>query len=149
MTAQQSIVFAIGMITANVPEGLLPTVTLALAVAVRVLARQNALVRKLAAVETLGSTSVIVTDKTGTLTQNAMVVRALAVGNATLDVSGDGYGPSGAVSLDGRHDRRRRSRVRCGCSLERPRCATTPGSSGRTLRQASGTSSVTQPKGRC
>ena len=101
MTAQQSMVFAIGMITANVPEGLLPTVTLALAVAVRVLAKQNALVRKLAGVETLGSTSVIVTDKTGTLTQNAMVVRAVAVGNATLDVSGDGYGPSGAVSLDG------------------------------------------------
>jgi magnesium-transporting ATPase (P-type) len=102
MTAQQSSVFAIGMITANVPEGLLPTVTLALAVAVRVLVNQNALVRKLAGVETLGSTSVIVTDKTGTLTQNAMVVRAVEVGNATLDVTGDGYAPSGAFSLDGR-----------------------------------------------
>jgi potassium/sodium efflux P-type ATPase len=101
MTAQQSSVFAIGMITANVPEGLLPTVTLALAVAVRVLARQNALVRKLAGVETLGSTSVIVTDKTGTLTQNAMVVRVVAVGNTALDVSGDGYAPGGAISQDG------------------------------------------------
>jgi len=91
LSVQQSSVFAIGMITANVPEGLLPTVTLALAVAVRVLARQNALVRKLAAVETLGSTSVIVTDKTGTLTQNAMVVRAIVVGHDTLNVTGDGY----------------------------------------------------------
>jgi magnesium-transporting ATPase (P-type) len=95
LSVQQSSVFAIGMITANVPEGLLPTVTLALAVAVRVLARQNALVRKLAAVETLGSTSVIVTDKTGTLTQNAMVVRAIVVGHDTLNVTGDGYAPTG------------------------------------------------------
>ena len=96
LSVQQSSVFAIGMITANVPEGLLPTVTLALAVAVRVLARQNALVRKLAAVETLGSTSVIVTDKTGTLTQNAMVVRAVVVGRDTLNVTGDGYAPTGS-----------------------------------------------------
>src|SRR5579864_1016222 len=95
LSVQQSSVFAIGMITANVPEGLLPTVTLALAVAVRVLAGQNALVRKLAAVETLGSTSVIVTDKTGTLTQNAMVVRTIALGSETLQVSGDGYTPDG------------------------------------------------------
>jgi P-type Ca2+ transporter type 2C len=102
MTAQQSSVFAIGMITANVPEGLLPTVTLALAVAVRVLAKQNALFRKLAGVETLGSTSVIVTDKTGTLTQNAMVVRAVVVGNSTFDVAGDGYAPSAAISLEER-----------------------------------------------
>jgi magnesium-transporting ATPase (P-type) len=89
------------MITANVPEGLLPTVTLALAVAVRVLARQNALVRKLAGVETLGSTSVIVTDKTGTLTQNAMVVRAVAVDDGVLEVSGDGYAPTGSIALAG------------------------------------------------
>jgi magnesium-transporting ATPase (P-type) len=101
LSVQQSSIFAIGMITANVPEGLLPTVTLALAVAVRVLASRNALVRKLAAVETLGSTSVIVTDKTGTLTQNAMVVRAIAFRGDTLDVTGDGYVPAGTFLLNG------------------------------------------------
>jgi hypothetical protein len=61
--------FAIGLIVANVPEGLLPTITLALAVGVAGLARRGALVKRLSAVETLGSTSVICTDKTGTLTE--------------------------------------------------------------------------------
>jgi calcium-translocating P-type ATPase len=67
-------VFAVGLLVANVPEGLLPTITLALAVGVRVLARAGAVVKRLSAVETLGSTSVICTDKTGTLTQNRMQV---------------------------------------------------------------------------
>ncbi len=69
--------FAIGLIVANVPEGLLPTLTLALAVGVARLARRGALVKKLSAVETLGSTAVICTDKTGTLTENRM--RAVAI----------------------------------------------------------------------
>jgi len=64
--------FAIGLIVANVPEGLLPTITLALAVGVAKLARGGALVKRLSAVETLGSTGVICTDKTGTLTENRM-----------------------------------------------------------------------------
>jgi calcium-translocating P-type ATPase len=67
-----AVVFAIGLLVANVPEGLLPTITLALAVGVRRLARAGALVKRLSAVETLGSTTVICTDKTGTLTQNRM-----------------------------------------------------------------------------
>ncbi|MET8764589.1 cation-transporting P-type ATPase [Lentzea sp. NPDC004782] len=66
--------FAIGLLVANVPEGLLPTITLALAVGVRGLARNGAVVKRLSAVETLGSTTVICTDKTGTLTQNRMRV---------------------------------------------------------------------------
>ena len=66
--------FAIGLLVANVPEGLLPTITLALAVGVRDLARRGALVKRLSAVETLGSTSVICTDETGTLTENRMRV---------------------------------------------------------------------------
>lgn len=72
-----SLTFAIGLLVANVPEGLLPTITLALAVGVRSLARRGALVKRLSAVETLGSTSVICTDKTGTLTRNRMSLRAL------------------------------------------------------------------------
>ncbi|MET9633254.1 cation-transporting P-type ATPase [Lentzea sp. NPDC006480] len=66
--------FAIGLLVANVPEGLLPIITLALAVGVRGLARRGAVVKRLSAVETLGSTTVICTDKTGTLTQNRMTV---------------------------------------------------------------------------
>ena len=78
--------FAIGLLVANVPEGLLPTITLALAVGVREMARRGALVKRLSAVETLGSTSVICTDKTGTLTQNRMRVTAI-------------WTPDGAVSM--------------------------------------------------
>jgi P-type E1-E2 ATPase len=74
---RESLVFAIGIIVANVPEGLLPTVTLALALSVQRMARHNMLVRCLSAVETLGAVAVICTDKTGTLTCNRMVVESL------------------------------------------------------------------------
>ena len=74
MGPMESLVFAIGIIVANVPEGLLPTVTLALALNVQRMARHKALVRRLSAVETLGSVSVICSDKTGTLTGNRMAV---------------------------------------------------------------------------
>ncbi len=74
LTMAAAVSFAIGLLVANVPEGLLPTITLALAVGVREMARRGALVKRLSAVETLGSTSVICTDKTGTLTRNRMHV---------------------------------------------------------------------------
>jgi calcium-translocating P-type ATPase len=82
-------VFAVGLLVANVPEGLLPTITLALAVGVRFLARSGALVKRLSAVETLGSTTVICTDKTGTLTQNRMQVDSVWAGGTTVDDTGE------------------------------------------------------------
>jgi calcium-translocating P-type ATPase len=77
--------FAIGLLVANVPEGLLPTITLALAVGVREMARRGALVKRLSAVETLGSTSVICTDKTGTLTENRMRVTMVWTPDGTVN----------------------------------------------------------------
>jgi len=73
------LVFAIGIIVANVPEGLLPTVTLSMAMAARRMAKRHTLVRHLPSVEALGSASVICTDKTGTLTQNRMDIRSIYV----------------------------------------------------------------------
>lgn len=74
LTFWESLLFGIGIIVANVPEGLLPTVTLALAMATQRMAKQKALIRHLPAVEALGAATVICTDKTGTLTQNSMRV---------------------------------------------------------------------------
>ncbi len=82
-----ALTFAIGLIVANVPEGLLPTITLALAVGVRGLARSGALVKRLSAVETLGSTTVICTDKTGTLTENRMQATAVWTVAGELDLT--------------------------------------------------------------
>jgi calcium-translocating P-type ATPase len=80
-----NIVFAIGIIVANVPEGLLPTVTLAMAMAARRMAKRNTLVRHLPSVETLGCAGVICTDKTGTLTENRMQIRSVFVDGAFVD----------------------------------------------------------------
>lgn len=85
-----NLMFAIGIIVANVPEGLLPTMTLALAMGSRRMAERKALVRHLTAVETLGSTTVICTDKTGTLTLNRMTVRKLFLDGRWLDVNQSG-----------------------------------------------------------
>ncbi|WP_457030771.1 cation-translocating P-type ATPase [Kitasatospora sp. P5_F3] len=81
-----AVTFAIGLLVANVPEGLLPTITLALASGVRDLARRGAVVKRLSAVETLGSTTVICTDKTGTLTENRMRVTAVWIPGGELSV---------------------------------------------------------------
>ena len=79
-----SLIFAIGIIVANVPEGLLPTVTLSLTMASKRMARKKALIKNLESVETLGSTTVICTDKTGTLTQNRLGVSSLILGGNEL-----------------------------------------------------------------
>ena len=101
MNPGDGFIFALGMIVAFVPEGLLPTVTLSLAMGVQRMARRKALVRRLSAVETLGCTTVICTDKTGTLTQNAMTVREIRVGGRRIEVTGRGYSPVGELLRDG------------------------------------------------
>ena len=93
----EAFLFALGMIVAFIPEGLLPAVTLSLAVAVQKMAKEHALVKKLSAVETLGCTNVICSDKTGTLTQNEMTVNHLWNLRAEMTVSGEGYAPQGEI----------------------------------------------------
>jgi sodium/potassium-transporting ATPase subunit alpha len=98
----QAFVFCIGLFVANVPEGLLPTVTLSLAMAVTRMAKKNALVKSLPSVETLGSTTVICSDKTGTLTENRMTVTEVFVDGKRIEVSGAGYRPEGSFFLEER-----------------------------------------------
>lgn len=93
--------FAIGLTVANVPEGLLPTVTLALAASVQKMAKENALIKRLSSVETLGSTNIICTDKTGTITKNEMTVRKIWIPHQIMDVTGAGYEPEGRFLLQG------------------------------------------------
>lgn len=95
----ESYLFAIGVTVALVPEGLLPTVTLSLSRAAQQMAHRRALVRRLDAVETLGCTTYICTDKTGTLTRNQMSVVRVWTGAGTVDVHGAGYEP--VADVDG------------------------------------------------
>ncbi|MBF2014660.1 MAG: cation-transporting P-type ATPase [Rivularia sp. T60_A2020_040] len=111
MDIKESFIFGIGIIVANIPEGLLPTVSLALAIGVQRMAGRNALVRRLSAVETLSAISVICTDKTGTLTKNEMTVRQLWIPTARdngdkmssptpyIQITGVGYEPKGEVEI--------------------------------------------------
>ncbi|MGX7829613.1 cation-translocating P-type ATPase [Actinokineospora sp. 24-640] len=94
----ESFLFAIGVTVALVPEGLLPTVTLSLAVAARRMAARKALVRRLEAVETLGATTFICTDKTGTLTRNEMTAVRVWTPAGLVEISGSGYGEEGAAT---------------------------------------------------
>jgi calcium-translocating P-type ATPase len=111
LSFEDSLAFAIGLLVANVPEGLLPTITLALALSVRQLARKGALVKRLSAVETLGATTVICTDKTGTLTENRMRVEHVWTPES-LDMQAPSNASGSAV--------RRALRTAAICSLAEP-----------------------------
>jgi magnesium-transporting ATPase (P-type) len=96
-----AVLFALGVMVACVPEGLPATLSVALAVGVQKMAKENALIKKLSAVETLGSTNVICTDKTGTLTKAEMTVKEIYTDMTQIDVMGAGYEPVGEFEIDG------------------------------------------------
>ena len=102
MPALDMFIFGIALAVAVVPEALPAVVTISLALGIRRMVKRQALVRRLPVVETLGSTSVVCSDKTGTLTRNEMTVRRIATGDGLADLTGSGYDPVGEFVRDGK-----------------------------------------------
>jgi P-type Ca2+ transporter type 2C len=97
----ESILFMIGVMISLVPEGLQITITLSLALSSLAMAKRNVIVKRLSSVETLGSATVICSDKTGTITTGQMTVRKIWIGGHTFDVTGEGYEPEGSIYSEG------------------------------------------------
>ena len=97
LTYVSAFIFTIGITVANIPEGLLPTISLSLAMGVQRMAKRNVLVKHLASVETLGSTTVICTDKTGTLTTNQISVCDIFINGKRYKVEQNSYVPEGKI----------------------------------------------------
>ncbi|MFD0427303.1 HAD-IC family P-type ATPase [Streptomyces zhihengii] len=133
-----SFVFALGVMVALVPEGLPATLSVSLAIGVRRMARRQALVKQLLAVEALGSTTVVCTDKTGTLTQAEMTVTRVWAAGSTHEVTGVGYAPRGWATP--------RPCVSC-CGW--PVCAATRGWCRRRDPGSAGGCWATRPRARC
>ena len=100
--AAEMFLAAVSLAVAAIPEGLPAIMTITLAIGVQRMARRNAIIRRLPAVETLGAVSVICSDKTGTLTRNEMTVRTIATAGNLFELGGTGYDPHGAISLSNR-----------------------------------------------
>jgi len=100
--AADMFIAAVGLVVAAIPEGLPAIMTITLAIGVQCMARQQAIIRRLPAVETLGSVTIICSDKTGTLTHNEMTVKNVATANGLFDVTGEGYDPHGGFLFHGR-----------------------------------------------